>query len=208
MPVNCECHIAAEFPHLGGLGIISAALRTNVNVTVAESGLILAGPATGDLSITAYSYKEGEILECPGRAGVNFAWVTRVECDDETSTFKTYYIPSGRSRSYVEGDVTSQISMTEMTNYLTFDASAASGPHTPYLYTTHKDGHDFEYTGSPIPIPKDGANESFGRSIFEDVLPEGSDLYLNSFNWTYNPPNVPTVSYSFFFSYDANTMGC
>jgi len=208
LPINCECHIAAEFPHIGGLGIISAALRTNVNITISESGLVLAGPTVGDLSITAYSYKEGEVLACPGRAGVNFAWTTRIDCDSETGMFKTYYLPGGVARSFIEGDVTEQISLITVTEYTTFDASAASGPHTPFLYNVHKDGYDFEYTGSPIPIPKEKARESFGRSIFQDILPEGSELYLNSFNWSYTPPNVPTVSYSFFFSYNSNVMGC
>ena len=49
----CVCHIAAEFPILGNLGIISANLRTNTDVTVTEGGLVLYGPAFGDLSVTA-----------------------------------------------------------------------------------------------------------------------------------------------------------
>jgi hypothetical protein len=71
------------------------------------------------------------------------------------------------------------------------------------LKSLHNDGYDFEYTGDPLTVgPADGQEEK-EVSFLVDILPTNSRLYLNSFNWSYTPPNIPTVSYSFIFIYDA-----
>lgn len=203
---TCICHVAGEFPILGTLGIFSANLRTNIDVTVTEGGLILYGPAFGDLSVSAYALLEaGEetSLGCPGKAGASYNWDRRYDCDD-TSSIKVYFIPRGKTRSYKEGDVTAKISMTEIERYPFFSAAASNGPTTPYLLQDHIDAYNFRYSGGPITVTEQDAYNEKLVSIFNNILPAGSKLYLQSFNWEYTPPNVPTVSYSFLFTYYEN----
>ncbi len=199
MPANCECHVAAEFPILGNLGIISANLRTNKEVSVTDAGIVFIGPTTGDLSITAYAPLTVS-LDCPGRAGVSYSWDRRIECTDGGSII-VHFVPRAGGKSYKEGDVDNTITMTQAgETYKTFSASAGGGPATPYLYLDHQDGYLFYYSGNPIAVsPSDGYSVK-GVAIFNGILPAGSELYLQSFSWEYTPPNVPTVSYSFLFS--------
>jgi hypothetical protein len=202
----CICHIAAEFPILEDSGIISANLRTNTDVIVTEGGLVLYGPAFGDLSVTAYALLESDDeLGCPGKAGVSYNWDKRYDCDTPYNDIQVYFIPRGRSRSYRDGDVTNKISLTPLVNYKFFSASAASGPYTPYLLQEHTDAYNFIYTGSPISIVLADAYNNKHVGLFDDILPTGSHLYLQSFSWNFVPPNVPTVSYSFLFTYSENT---
>ena len=203
MAVNCVCHVAAAFPHLGGYGIISAALRTNTDIVLTESELLLTGPTVGDLSITAYAPLLGsDALDCPGRANISFNWEQRIECDEETGVFRVYLIPRGKARASTEGAITGDILMVEDFEYMTFDASAASGPQSVYMHTTHRDGHNFYYNGSPIQITPDDAYNDKTIAFLSPILPTTSKLYLTSFSWSYTPPDVPTVSYSFLFAYD------
>lgn len=203
MAEDCVCHVAASFPHLGGYGIISATLRTGTDIVLTEGELLLLGPTVGDLSITAYApLPGGDLLDCPGRANISFNWEQRIECDEETGVFRVYLIPRGKARASTEGSVTSDISMIEDFEYLTFDASAASGPHSVYMHTTHRDGHEFYYYGDPIQVIPDDAYNNKLIPFLTPILPATSKLYLTSFSWSYTPPDVPTVSYSFLFAYD------
>jgi hypothetical protein len=203
MPVNCECHIAAAFPDVSGYGIISATLRTNKAISIVATDcnpqIAITGAARGDLSITAYApFHPSDDLKCPGNASISFGWDERLECDG----FTTHFIPRTTNTAYMEGDVTEHINMVTVGNaYTTFNASAAGGPHTPYLYTDHYDGYNLEYTGSPITISVSDQKNPMTISFLSGILPTGSKLYLTSFNWSYTPPNIPTVSYSFLFSY-------
>jgi hypothetical protein len=206
---ECTCNIAANFPGLQGLnlGIISVSLRSSQNISVMNDGLKLFGPATGDLSITAYApLNTGEELACPGRAGVSFEWDQRIACEEVGSggsAIIVYFIARAKDKAYKEGDVTSQISMTSYNSYETFSASAASGPFTMYLKTMHHDGYDFSYTGTPIPINKNNGRNPTNITWLADILPGGSKLYLSNFTWEYTTVGIPTVSYSFLFSYSA-----
>jgi len=197
----CECHIVGAFPYLRNRGIISASLRTNVETNVVGDNIILYGPAVGDLTITAYAPLEGEVLQCPGRAGVSYNWDRRYSCDD-TGEIKIYMIPRGNSKAFIEGTVTNKIRMTEVTSYKSFNASATGGPTSIYLYDVHVDGYDFNYSGDPIIISSNDAYDEKKVDFFIDILPRGSRLYLQSFGWEYTPPNVPQVNYSFLFIYD------
>jgi hypothetical protein len=199
MASNCECRIVAEFPILGNLGIISANLRTNKEISVSDAGIVLAGPTTGDLSVTAYAPLTVS-LDCPGRAGVSYSWDRRIECPQNGSLI-VHFVPRSGGRSYREGDVDNTITMTQAGDtYKTFSASASSGPTTPYLYLDHRDGYNFSYSGVPITVDPSDGNGVKNVTIFNGILPAGSELYLQSFSWEYSPPNVPTVSYSFLFS--------
>lgn len=205
MALDCRCDIAATFPELGntweGLGIISATLRTNKAINIVDCGtgskIVLEGPTRGDVSITAYApLPAGEVLDCPGNASTSFSWDERLECDG----FTTHFIPKNNTAAYIEGSVSSQISLTPIYTYETFNASAASGPHTPFLYLDHTDGYDLSYTGDPITISPSDALSPKSIGFLNQILPAGSVLYLTSFNWSYTPPNIPNVSYSFLFN--------
>jgi len=202
---DCKCDIAANFPITGNYGIISASLRTNANVIVVGPGLRLFGPSTGDLSITAYAPLDiGETLKCAATANVSFDWDQRADCDTANGQIVMRFISRGRERAAQEGEVTRQISMTHINAnnpYLSFNASASSGPHTPYILNYHYDGCDFRYRGNPLPITVGTKNNSTTIPFLSGILPVGSTLYLTSFNWSYTPPEIPTVSYSFLFSY-------
>lgn len=198
----CNCNIAAEFPILKGLGIISANLRTNTDVMLTTNNQPLYGATTGDLSITAYAPLSGEDLKCPGRAGVSYNWDRRIEC---TSGLIVHFIPRGGIKAYVEGPVTRNISITTVRGYTSFSVSASSGPTTPYIFNLHQDGYNFSYNGGPISVSSSDSKNPKSISIFTntglDVLVNAT-YYLQSFSWEYTPPNVPTVSYSFLLSYD------
>jgi len=190
MPINqyaCECNIAANFPALHGLGFISVSLRANTQILITTEGLVLTGASVGELSITAYGTYEN--FTCPGKAGVSYEWMQRYDCEHD----KMYFIPKGGDRSYYEGEVTANISMIKAVSYETFSASAASGPHTPYLMYPHHDGHDFSYTDRPINV----TGRWTGAGPVESLLPADSEVYLTSFTWEQTPPNWPTASYSF-----------
>jgi len=199
----CTCNIAAEFTELAGYGIISANLNASTPVTLTSDGVVMYGPATGNLSITAYA-PLNEHLDCPGRAGTSFGWTQKIDCDTAYSVLKVYFIPNGISKAYMEGDVTSQITMMELparAAYMTLEASAASGPATPALKLSHIDGYTLLYSGSPIQlIPTSGTDKTVVR-FMSDILPDGSELYMTNFTWTYDPPGIPRVNYSFLFKY-------
>ena len=194
---SCSCDLAAEFPiTTQKLGITSASLRSNTNIMLTEDGVALRGLTLGDLSITAYTGESTESLACSGRAGVSFEWDQRISCD---GILKVYFIPRGKSKSFTEGDTSSNISLGNVIDtYTTFNASAGSGPATPYFSTLHNDGWGFSYKGSPLGISDVNGESSTGVS-FLGCLPDNAELYLTSFNWEYTPPSMPTVSYSFIF---------
>lgn len=198
---DCVCNVAGEFPILGNLGIISATLRTNINVSVTEDGLVLSGPTFGDLAITAYAPLIGESLSCAGKAGASFQWEQRMDCDT-TGYLIMRFIPKGNAKAFMQGSVTTRISMESIAEYENFSASAAGGPHTPYFMDEHYDGYNLTYTGNPIQISIDDQYKSKELSIFTGIFPAGVKLYLTNFSWEYTPPNIPNVSYSFLVSYD------
>jgi len=200
----CTCNIAAEFTELAGYGIISANLNASTPITLTADGLAMYGPATGNLSITAYSPLIND-LECPGRAGTSFGWTQKIDCDTEDSILKVYFIPNGIAKAYMEGDVTDQITMTDIagrSNYITLEASAANGPASPALKLSHQDGHSLLYSGRPIQVTPNSGTDNTILEFMANILPVGSELYMNNFTWTYDPPGIPRVSYSFLFKYN------
>lgn len=191
MAGDCDCNIAAMFPSVGGYGIVSASLRSNTQIMITSDEKILIGATIAELAITGYGKKE--TFTCPGQAGVSYEWVQKYNCLAD----KTYFVPRGGDKAFKEGGVTIDISMSEVkeTESKGFSASASSGPHTVYLSSSHIDGYDFSYTGSPISVT--GRDTSAG--IISGLLPNGT-AYLTNFRWEQTPPNIPTVSYSFIFA--------
>ena len=209
----CECHIAAEFPILGSMGIISASLRSGTDISIIETAcgnqIALTGATRGDFSMTAYApFATSALLKCPGSANVSFNWETKISCEE--ANLKLYVIPKGASRASIDGDTDSNIRMTQIgDSYPTFNASASSGPQTPFLLSDHKDGYEFYYNGAPLSVSPDDGKQAKDIPFLSGTLPGGqrifpigSELYLTSFSWSYTPPNVPTVSYSFIFVYN------
>jgi len=209
---NCECNIAAEFPIIGEQGVISATLKIATDFSFTETAcgtqLLLEGATKGDLSLTAYSELHVlDDLKCPGSASVSFNWDSRIACEfdefTEEAVFRTYMLPRGSAQASMEGDVTRYITMTkEGPIHTTFNASAASGPHTIYLLNEHQNGYDFHYNSGPISVSPDDGKNSKSIPFLDNVLPDNSRLYLTNFSWSYTPPNIPNVSYSFLFVYD------
>lgn len=191
---DCFCNIAANFPELGNYGVISANLSTNANVLLTNEGLVLRAPSIGSLAISAYSLLNNASLECSGKVSVSYEWMQRFDCDNNIM----YVIPRGVSKVAIEGDTDSTISMTPIVSYTTFNASAASGPVTPYFLNVHKDGYGFSFTGTPFSI----SGRDVNTSVLDAILPNESALYLNNFSWEHTPPNIPVVSYSFLFVYN------
>ena len=199
---QCECFIAGNlFPDLAGLGIISVNLRVNTEVTLTGNNIVLTGPTVGDLSVTAYAPLSGETLSCPGRAGASFNWDRRNECDSGGGII-VHFIPRGGVKAFREGAVTNKISITTINQSISVNASAASGPFTPVIYLNHYDGYNFSYTGVPISVSQIDSQQAKNLDIFDNIIEIPGTLYLQSFSWQYDPPNVPTVSYSFLFSFD------
>jgi hypothetical protein len=204
----CECNIAANFP-ITKEGIISVSLRTNQEVVIMQTAcgtsVALTAGTKGDLSITAYadvpSERPGQpgALTCPGNAGVSFNWDQRTECTSIGTN--VHVIPRGGARSYKEGDVTSRVTkFIETDRSGSINASAASGPHTPYFNTERSNGYGFTYTGEPIQISPADSSGQKTVSFLSNII--SAEMYLMNFSWTYTPPNVPTVSYSFMVVYN------
>ena len=200
MAVECVCNVAGSFPILGGLGVISASLKTNTNVSLTEGGILLASPTYGDLSVTAYAPLVDSQLDCTGKAGVSFQWEQRTDCDS-AGYLILRFVPRGKAKSYMEGSVTRQITMTTISTDTNFSASASSGPVTPYFMSDHHDGYNFYYSGGPIQVSPSDQFSSKSVGIFSGIIPGSTKLYLTSFSWEYTPPNIPTVSYSLLVSY-------
>jgi len=179
----CGCNIAGMFPGLAGEGIISANLKSSTQIIITSDNQILIGPTIGQLSITGYG---GGTYTCPGRAGVSYEWLQKYDCMSDTM----HMIPRGGDRAYTEGEV-GDISITSLVSYTGFSASAASGPHSIYLSSSHTDGYNLSYSGDPIAVT--------GRSTSAGVVGSliNGKAYLTNFTWEQRPPNLPTASYSF-----------
>jgi len=186
----CQCNIVAMFPSVGGQGIISANLRSNTQIMITSDKQILIGATIAELAITGYGAKE--TFTCPGQAGVSYEWIQKYDC----SADKIYFVPRGGEKAFKEGTVTTNITMKSAgITSKGFSASASSGPHTVYLYSSQEVGYDFSYMGSPISV----TGRDTSASIISDLLPNGT-AYLTNFRWEQTPPNIPTVSYSFIFA--------
>lgn len=179
----CGCNIAGMFPNLGGRGIISANLKSDTPIIITSDNQILIGPTVGQLSVTGYG---AGTYGCPGRAGVSYEWMQRYDCMSDT----VYMIPRGGDRSYTEGDVGS-ITIKDLVSYTGFSASAAGGPHSIYLFSSHSDGYSLSYTGSPINV----AGRDTSAGVIDDLI--NGTAYLTNFTWEQQPPNLPIASYSF-----------
>jgi len=208
---SCTCQVAGSFSSLSGKGIISVNVRANNNFSLTDCDIVMYGPTMGDVSLSAYAPLIGgekNSLRCPGRAGTSVEWMQKIAC---STGFSVFMLPSGRNKAYMEGGVTNKIQMKVLGNCSAYDvvnASASSGPATPSLVLSHRDGYEMSYSGGPISVNAASANGPMSVGFLSGVsglLPKGAGLYLTSFSWEYNPPNIPVVNYSFIFTYTGCT---
>ena len=202
MGTGCSCSIAGMLD-VGYDGIISATLNAGTDIKVTDDGLILRGPTLGSLNISAYPFPRDTYnlmdyygVTCPSRVGVNMGWIQKYDCDAD----RYYFIPVRGGIAWYEGDLPSQFTIgTNIADYESMSASAASGPASVVMQMTHFDVYGLSYTGVPIPIDA-GIPQTY--DIFQGILPVEAELYMQSFSFDFTPPNQATVNYSFAFVYN------
>ena len=151
----------------------------------------MLGANVGTISITGYA-----ILQihkgCPGKASISIPWVRKYDCVND----KVYFIAGAEGQSTLMGDVEGLVTIKNElgSNCISFNASSSSGPTTIYSKEMQYNGYGLTYTGNPISfLTTDGGVTT---SIFSKLL--GVPIaYLQSFNVTFDPGNIPTANYSF-----------
>jgi len=184
-------------------GVFSATLNGSTTVEVAEDGTVLLGQTTNNLSIGAYAFLPGQNrflgASCPFSAQASIPWVTREDC----STGEVFYIPRAGGSASVTNRAASGVSSNIINLTCTpgiisqsFDANAASGPASPFLFSDREDGYNLVYTGNPINIESGKPQKyTIGLGFIGTI-----EAFLQSFSLTINPPEVARVEYSFVFS--------
>jgi hypothetical protein len=201
---DCACSIAGLFD-IELDGIISASMSAGTDIKLTSDEVLLFGPTLGTVNIQAYPYERNPEsssartlgVTCPTKIQAQINWVRRYDCDNNIY----YFIPLRGGTASIEGDTPAGISFEQgpFVSYNSFNASAGSGPTTVILSSTHSDGFNLRYDGLPIPF-ESGRPEPI--NILSTKLPEGVELYLQSFSMDITPPYQATVSYSFAFVYN------
>lgn len=152
---------------------------------------ILVGPTIATVSITGYAQNSIH-TGCPASANVSIPWVRRQDCEDNV-----HFIFAGEGNSSIVGDVKGLASINRPSGneYTTFSASSSSGPAAIYTMDTQIDGFGLTYSGDPYSFTTTENGVEFNR-IFS-VGP--STWYLQSFNLSMQPGQIPTAAYSFVF---------
>jgi hypothetical protein len=194
---GCSCHIAGMLD-INYSGIISASINGGTSIEVSDEGLVLLGTTLNTLSLTAYPFSPGGDwflgARCPSSAQAQIEWIQKYDCYND----KMYFIPKSGSKASISGGPLNDVRLgcdPNITSY-DFNASAQSGPVTPYLKNYRKDGFNLIYTGGPIPIT------SASPRPYTIHLGEFGTItaYLQSFSLTVQPPSPANVSYSFVFA--------
>jgi hypothetical protein len=183
------CKLAGNFP-ITDRCIISISMSSSTDVsTVCDEPII--GPTTGTVSVTAYATNNIHV-GCPGKASVSIPWIRKYDCDDN----KVHFIFAGEGRSFIAGDVNGLASLKrELRSYKTVNASSSSGPSSIYMEDIQTDGQGLSYNGAPYSFTTSENGVEFGR-----IISVGPPIwYLQSFNLTCNPGQLPTAAYSFVF---------
>ncbi|RKX67062.1 MAG: hypothetical protein DRP42_01440 [Tenericutes bacterium] len=152
---------------------------------------IIKGPTLGNVSISGPA---STIIHsgCAVKAGVQIPWIRKYDCDNNDMVF----ILTGHGKSFISGDTVPPgiRLLQELHTYPVMSADSGSGPASIYSDTTQTDGHGLEYLGTPIPFITNSAG------VIQSNIGVGTgDMYLQSFNVSYNPGAIPVASYSFVF---------
>jgi len=189
----CECNIAGllvvQYP-----GIYSASLNGSTEVSLANDGTVLVGQTVNQLSISSWAYLPGGDrylgAPCAASATAEIRWIQKYDCINQIN----YFIPMSGGRASIVGGPINNVYFGCDPNIesRSFNASAQSGPMTPYLTDIRRDGYNLVYTGHPIPISSASPNPyeiTLGESVFT--------AYLQNFSLTVSPPSPASVSYNF-----------
>ncbi|HEC64591.1 MAG TPA: hypothetical protein ENI23_04805 [bacterium] len=181
-------------------GIISVNMSTSTEITLTATNVILTGPTTGTISMSAYPYTPGQDrllgVSCPSSARAELKWIQKYDCFNN----KMHFFPAWGGAASVSGDPISGVRLErEVVTYQSMNADASSGPASPYFYSNQTDGFNLIYTGRPIAI-NSGRPQSY--NILSNVLPANTKLYLSSFDISIEPPLRSVVNYNFVFSFD------
>jgi len=190
------CNLVGNFP-IGELeGIISVSSKGSTEMSKIGD-VIIKGPSTGTLSISAYASKEVH-SGCAGRAGLSLNWIKKYDCEED----KVYFIFAGEGRSYKVGDVGSLVLLNypgDAVSYEVISASASSGPATVYQKENQIDSYGLQYLGGPW---------AFNTASGDVVISLGSlsagygRIYLQSFSINLTPNQIPVVNYDFVYAVD------
>jgi len=157
----------------------------------------LPGATIGNVSLTGYA---GVVLHtgCAGRANVSIPWIRKYDCVEDT----THFLFAGEGQASILGPVEDYVEL-HSTLAVTCDAisaSSSSGPASIYTRDTQYNGYGMTYTGAPIPFnttEEEGVIIELPAEFFGDHV-----FYLQSFNLTLAPGQLPTASYSLVYSAD------
>lgn len=191
--MTCPCNLAGLLS-INYSGIISASLSGGTEVSISLDGTVLLGQTLNTLSISAYPFRSGQDrflgATCNSSAQAEIRWIQKYDCSTDT----VYFIPQSGGKASVTGSRISGVYLECDPNIASksFNASASSGPATPYVLEERRDGFNLRYTGNPIPI------ESASPAPYSINLGVVSlTAYLQSFSLTVSPPSPATVNYNF-----------
>lgn len=192
--MSCPCNIAGMLSTSGYEGIISASLNGSTSIELASDGTVILGQTTNTLSISAYPFRPGEDRflgsTCAASASCENRWIQKYDCETNT----TYFIPQGGGRASITGGPIRNVSLRCDPGIVStsFNASAQSGPMSPFIQDQRKDGFNLYYSGTPIPI-----ESASPKSYIIRLGNLSMTAYLQSFSLTISPPSPATVSYNF-----------
>lgn len=185
------CNLVGNYPNAPS-GVFSINVNSKTEVSKAGSELII-GPTVGTVSMSGYA-KNLIHRGCAGRASISIPWVRKYDCDND----ELHFIFAGAGQSSVAGDIGGLASIQNSAGitYKVVSANSSSGPTTLYSKEEQEDGYGLSYNGGPMAFTTDDS----GGAEFGNFLGVGSGpLYLQSFNLTTTPGQLPVANYSFIF---------
>ncbi len=148
----------------------------------------LPGPSIVSLNITGYASTD-MWSDCPAAAGVSIPFIQKYDCE----TDEVHFIFNGRGQSYINGPVSSLATLYKTMGSAcdTLSANSSSGPFSLYTLQEQTTGYGLIYTGDPFSFKSDpnGIEIDCGTTL-------GGTYYLQSFNLTCQPGQLPTATYS------------
>lgn len=186
------CTPVGNFPGAPS-GVFSVNVSSKTETMKIGDNLVV-GPTIGSVSVSGYATR-GIHKGCVGSASISVPWIRRYDCDED----KVYFIFGGAGQASIAGEVAGLASLVEPAGraYKVISANSSSGPSALYGDYEQSDGYGLSYNGDPFPFTTDDS----GGATFGSILGLGT-LYLQSFNLSLTPGQVPVASYSFVFTVD------
>jgi hypothetical protein len=186
-----------------------------------DSKFYMYGPSKATVQLTAYPFAQGEDctlgFTCPTTVNLSVGWKTVFDCrgcdpcyDPRTGQIagqrrgRLVNIPLKKKQVTVTGDIDSSpyfevggCAVPAARYTLTAGPQAIITPQPTMQYS------ELAYTGLPIPFDTEDLLSSYTMTIQNtDVCPWASGFqdiraYLDSFSFSFNPPQAPQVVYSF-----------